>query len=118
MKLQLTALVFFITLHACKKDPQYFIGKWQITSVVTQNDTIQLADNWMHLKGDLTFVSYDGMEQKEEVGFWSYTPDDNILIIDGAGDDDDSQWTLSMNQDTLFFHATSEDLLLMAIPLE
>jgi len=106
--------MLFVALHGCKKTPEYFIGKWQILIVVENNESTDLIENWMHLKSDGTFESYDGKLKKNESGKWTYQLDEKRLFIDSEGETGDSQWNLSMKNDTLIFHSTSDNLYLIA----
>jgi len=114
MKISKTLLVVFIGLYACSKSPEFFIGKWQILNVVENNESVDLIENWMHLKRNGTFKSYDGSVKKSESGKWTYQFKENRLFIDGEGEKADSEWNLSIKNDTLFFHSTSDNLYLVA----
>ena len=105
--------LLLVLLGACKKSPTYFLGKWEILNVVEHDTTIDLVDNWIMLNKDGTFESYDGNLKKKEVGKWMYDPKSKRLVIDGAGETNDSEWTLARKQDTLFFHATSGNMYLI-----
>ena len=107
-------LLLFIGFSACKKSPEYFIGKWQIWNVIDNNKSVDLIDNWMHLKSNGTFESYDGTLKKSENGRWTYNLKEKTLFVDGAGEGSDSEWILSTANDTLFFHSTSGNLYLIA----
>lgn len=107
-------LLVFIVCYACSTSSDYFIDKWQITHVVENNTYTALSENWMHLKNDHTFESYDGDIKKVETGTWEYYPHKKRLHIYGEGDEGDSQWRLSVKKDTLFFHSLTEDLFLIA----
>ncbi|NNF35794.1 MAG: hypothetical protein HKN68_16920 [Saprospiraceae bacterium] len=111
----ISPFLFILVLFACKSSPDYFIGKWQILKVVNDNDTIDLDDNWMHLKEGGIFESYDGALKKNESGKWTYQTADKILFIEGEGEEGDSEWMISMQSDTLFFHSTSSALYLIAM---
>lgn len=75
---------------------------------------MELVDNWMHLKTDGTFESNDGNLKKNEYGKWTYQSDEKRLFIDGEGEHADSEWTLLIRNDTLFFHSTSDNSYLIA----
>ncbi len=105
-------LLLLVLCSACRQSDDYFIGKWQIVHVVENDAAIALEDNFMHVKRNGTFNSYDGSLNKHETGTWAYRDDKKILIIDG--EDDDSKWKLSLRNDTLFFHALSGNLYLIA----
>lgn len=60
-------LLIFIGVYACKKSPEYFIGKWQILNVVEDDKSTNLVENWMYLKKNGTFDSYDGTLKKTKV---------------------------------------------------
>ena len=107
-------LLLFIGISACKKSPEYFIGKWQILNVVEGDTSTDLIENWMHLKKNGTFDSYDGTLKKGESGKWTYKLEEKIILIDGEGKEGDSQWILATRNDTLFFHSTSGNLYLIA----
>ena len=107
-------LVIFSVLYSCNKSPEHFIGKWQIMNVVENNESIDLIENWMHLKSNGTFESYDGNLKRSESGKWRYQFKEKRLFIDGVGEKTDSEWTLSTKNDTLFFHSTSDNLYLIA----
>lgn len=115
-----TILLCFLLVAfcACKKSTDYFFGKWQILKVVEHDVTMALDDNWIALKGDGTFESYDGALKKKELGNWTYDHRSKKLSIDGTGKANDSEWTLTMKQDTLFFHATSSKVYLIAKKIE
>ena len=83
-------------------------------NVVNDNESVDLIDNWMHLKSNGTFESYDGNLKKSESGTWTYQFREQRLFINGEGENADSEWTLSTKNDTLFFHATSDNLYLIA----
>ncbi len=104
LKYLLGLCLLLVLFSACRKNPTYFLGKWEILHVVDQESTIDLVDNWIMLNSDGSFESYDGALKKKEVGNWSYIPKSKKLIIDGAGDTADSVWTLTRKQDSLFFH--------------
>ena len=112
-------LIFiFFGLYTCSKSPEFFIGKWQILSVVENNTSINLNENWMHLKNDGTFKSYDGDWKKTEIGKWEYEINDKKIFIDGNGEEGDSFWYLTIKQDTLIFQSTSNDSYLIAKKIE
>ena len=67
-----TILLIFVTLNSCTTSSEYFIGKWQILNVVENNKTVELVENWIHIKSDGTFESYDGNLKKNESGTWTY----------------------------------------------
>lgn len=113
-KISKTILLIFIGLYACNQSPEYFIGKWQILNVVKNNESVELVENWMHLKSNGTFESYDGTLKKSESGKWTYQFKGKKLFIDGEGEEGDSEWILSTRNDTLFFHSTSDNLYLIA----
>lgn len=104
MKLKISTIIIliFIGFIACNKSPEYFIGKWQIMNVVENNESIDLIENWMHLKSNGTFESYDGNLIRSESGKWNYQFREKRLFIDGEGEKADSEWTLSTKNDTLF----------------
>ncbi len=114
LKIIIIIVMLFVALNACKKSPEYFIGKWQILNVVENNESIDLIENWIHLKSNGTFESYDGNLKKNESGKWTYQLDEKRLFIDGEGETGDSQWNLSVKNDTLIFHSTSDNLYLTA----
>lgn len=118
LKISKIILLIFIALFACKNSPDYFIGKWQIVNVVENDESIDLIENWMHLKSNGTFNSYDGTLKKNETGKWTYQLKEKILLIDGEGEEGDSEWILSTKNDTLFFHSTSNNLFLIAKKIE
>ena len=107
-------LLLFIGFSACKKSSEYFIGKWQILHIVENNQSVDLIENWMHLKPNGTYDSYDKTSKKSESGKWTYKPKEQTLLIDGEGEEGDSQWTLTTKNDTLYFHSTSSNLYLIA----
>ncbi|MGK0446886.1 MAG: hypothetical protein ACJA2M_000655 [Polaribacter sp.] len=111
-------LLFFTILYACSQPSEFFIGKWQILNVVEDNVSVDLMENWMHLKKNGTFESYDGELKKVEYGKWEYQSKDKKLFIDGVGEDGDSQWSLSLRNDTLIFQSTSDNLYLISKRLE
>lgn len=111
-------LIFFILLYSCKKPTAFFIGKWQILNVVEDNVSIDLKENWMHLKNNGTFESYDGELKKIEQGKWKYQSKGKKLFIDGVGENDDSHWSLSMRNDTLIFQSISDNLYLISKRIE
>ena len=115
MKLKYIVVLYLLVVlpSACQKTPTYFLGKWEIRKVVEQDTTIDLEDNWILLHKDGTFQSYDGAINKEEVGHWMYDHKSKRLVIDGNGETADSEWTLTIKQDTLFFHATSGNMYLI-----
>ncbi len=114
-KFSKTILLIFIGLYACSKSPEYFIGKWQILNVVENNKSMNLIENWIHLKNNGTFESYDGNLKKNESGKWTYQFKEKKLFLDS---EEDSQWTLSMKKDTLIFYSTSDNLYLIAMKIE
>ncbi len=113
-------VLVFIGLSACGESHDYYIGKWQITHIhiVSNSTRTPLNDNWMHLKQDRTFESYDGNLKKKETGVWKYESSQKRLFIDGAGDKNDSEWRLSVKNDTLFFHSITGDIYLIANEIE
>jgi len=113
LKISKAIILIFIGLYACNKSSEYFIGKWQILNVVENNESVDLIENWMHLKSNGTFESYDGNLKKNESGKWAYHFKEKRLFLDGDGEKADSEWTLSIKNDTLFFHSTSDNLYLI-----
>jgi len=63
-KTRKTILIIFIVLYACNQSSEYFIGKWQILNIVENNESVELVQNWIHLKSDRTFENYDGNLKK------------------------------------------------------
>lgn len=115
MKQKIIILILIhIALHACKISPEYFVGKWEILNVVENNESIDLVENWIHLKSDGTFESYDGELKKIEHGQWKYQFKERKLFIEGTGLDSDSQWNLFKKNDTLIFQSTSYDMYLIS----
>lgn len=109
-----TILLFLILLYACNQSCEFFIGKWKILNVVEDNKSIDLMENWMHLKSNGTFESYDGELKKIAHGKWKYQSKEKNLFIDGIGKDIDSDWSLSIKNDTLVFQSTSKNLYLIS----
>ncbi|WP_323788108.1 hypothetical protein [Psychroserpens sp.] len=107
-------VVLFIGLYSCSKSPEFFIGKWQILSIVENNKTTDLKDNWMHLKDDGTFESYNGTINKTETGKWTYQPTKKELFIDGPGENGDTFWYLLLKKDNLIFQSTTKNSYLIA----
>ena len=120
MKLKISTCIICLCFSfiSCNTSSEYFIGKWQILTVVENNTVIELTENWMHLKSNGIFESYDGGLKKNESGTWSYQLENKILAIDGEGKAGDSQWKLSMKNDTLIFQATADDLYLTAVKMQ
>ena len=120
MKLKISTSIICLCFGfmSCTTSSEYFIGKWQILNVVENTTVIELTENWMHLKSNGTFESYDGGLKKNESGIWSYQPETKILAIDGEGKAGDSQWKLSMKNDTLIFQATADDVFLTAVKMQ
>nr|WP_321233063.1 hypothetical protein [uncultured Psychroserpens sp.] len=114
-RIKKSLLILFIVFFSCNKSSNFFIGKWQIFNVVENNESIDLVDNWIDLKSNGTFMSYDGSLEKKEIGKWTYLIEEKKIAING---DVDSQWTLSIKSDTLFFHSTTDNLYLIAKKLE
>lgn len=113
-----TIILMFILLNSCSQSSDFFIGKWHILHVVENNKSIDLIENWMHLKNDGTFESYDGDLKKMEYGTWNYTPKDKRLFIDAKGETGDSHWNLSIKNDTLIFKSTTDNLYLVSKKIE
>jgi len=113
-------IILLICLFGCSsKSPFFFIGKWQILSIVDNNQDFGLKNNWIHLKKDGEFDSYDGDSDKSEAGKWGYNPKDKLLYIySNTDEEDDSKWILSMRNDTLIFSSNENDLSLKAIKIE
>lgn len=66
---------------------------------------ISLNDNWINLKSDETFNSYDGESNKDESGSWSYSLNDKKLYINSdSGEKNDSEWFIHTTNDTLIFN--------------
>ncbi|MEM7552111.1 MAG: hypothetical protein AAF363_20675 [Bacteroidota bacterium] len=114
LKISKIILLILIGLSACNESPEYFIGKWQVLNVVENNKSIDLIDNWIRLNSNGTFESYDRDLKKNETGKWTYQSEEKRLFIDGEGEETDSEWTLSIKEDTLFFHSTSNNSYLIA----
>ena len=114
----LTLVLFLILLASCRQTPEPFIGKWQILTVVEGNQSIDLMENWMHLKEDGSFESYDGALKKKESGKWTYTSETKQLFIDGEGNKGDSHWRLSLQTDTLLFHSITDSVYLISKKME
>ena len=117
LKTALSVGLLLFAFASCTKPEDQFIGKWQILTVVENNTPVSLKDNWMYLKPDGTFDSFDGDLGKHESGLWTYQSKSQTLLIDGNGEDGDSEWRISTKNDTLFFHATSGNLYLTAIKM-
>jgi uncharacterized protein with GYD domain len=84
-----------------------FIGKWQILSIVENNQPSELTDNWINLMGNGTFESNDGESKINRTGKWNYFPAEQKLYIHSDADEkDDSEWFISSQNDTLIFRAT------------
>jgi len=110
-------LLFCLCLFGCNKSSEFFIGKWQILSVVENDESIRLIDNWIHLKVDGTFTSYDGELEKKENGNWHYENKTGELIIDGNEDSEDSRWYLQTKNDTLIFKSNNKTTYLYAVKI-
>ncbi|MEX0288214.1 MAG: hypothetical protein AB3N14_03815 [Flavobacteriaceae bacterium] len=112
----ITALILFLVGQSCAdSSSDFFLGNWQIVAVVEDNKTLKLEENWMHLKADGTFDSYDGAVNKSETGLWVFNPKSKGLTIDGSsGSEDDSEWIVSLRNDTLFFSSKVGDTYLIA----
>ena len=104
-----------ILLLACGRSSEFFIGKWQILSVVEDDQVMDLHENWIHLKEDGTFSSYDGEAKKSETGKWLFDNSSNELFIDGEGDSEDSYWLLSLKNYTLIFRSVNGSMYLNAV---
>ncbi len=113
-KISKIIILIFIGLSACNLSTKYFIGKWQILHVVENDTSINLIDNWIQLKKDRTFESYDGSLKKSERGKWTYRSDEKRLFIVGNGATANSEWILSIKNDTLFFYSTTDNSYLIA----
>ena len=113
-----TLILILFVFYTCSDAPEYFVGKWQILSIVENNESIDLAENWIHLRSDGTFESYDGVLDKIEMGKWVYQHKEKQLFIDGQEKDGDSYWHLSIKKDTLIFQSTSDKLYLVAKKME
>lgn len=113
-------LILILIGISCTKSPsEFLIGKWQILNVVENDQSIELNDNWMHLKSDGTFNSHDGDSDKNENGKWTYIENEKVLYIDdGSGNSDGSEWILSFKSDTLIFSAKKDSLYLIAKKLK
>lgn len=106
--------VIIILFSSCGKETDYIIGKWQILKVVENEQSTDLIENWMHIKSDGTFHSYDGVLGKKESGRWTYTSIEKKISIDGEGEEGDSQWFLIKSNDTLIFRSTTTQMYLIA----
>ncbi len=112
-------IILLIFLVNCSSQPtEFFIGKWQILAVVENHKRITLNNNWMHLKNDGRFDSYDGDSDKSEMGNWEYDSGSKTLHINGNSENDDSKWVLSMRSDTLLFSSPEGDFYLEAVRLK
>jgi len=114
LKTNYIIILLFILFFSCEQSSEFFVGKWQILNIVEDEVSIDLIDNWMHLKSNGTFESYDGELKKIERGKWTYQPEEKILFIDGVGKEGDSYWSLSIKNDTLIFKSTSDNLYLIS----
>jgi hypothetical protein len=115
MRNAILLLLFFLGANCTNRPSKIFIGKWQIINVVENGQFIKLNDNWMDLKSDGTFSSYDGNSNKKENGKWVYSEKEKVLSIDDAsGNNDDSEWILLIKADTLIFTAKKGNLYLIA----
>ena len=110
--------MFIILFSSCKTEGNYFTGKWQILKVVENEQSTDLVENWMHIKSDGTFQSYDGVLDKKESGRWTYLSKEKIIYIDGEGEEGDSEWVLESSNNTLIFHSTVSQLYLIAKKLD
>ncbi len=112
--------ILLIFLVGCSsKSPHFFVGKWQILSVVENDQYLVLKNNWMHLKNDGSFYSYDGDSDKSETGNWEYKTEEKILKINGnAVEEDNSEWILFLSNDTLIFSSIENDLYLKAVKIK
>jgi len=77
-----------------------------------------LDNNWIHLKDDGRFVSYDGDSNKSENGNWEYDPKGKVLYIKGNTGEKDSKWILLMKNDTLTFSSNENNLYLIAVEMK
>lgn len=103
---------------SCKKSIDLFIGKWKIIEVVENENVIPLQENWIHLKPNGTFESYDGYLKKNEKGTWKYESKNKKLFIDAPGDKNDSDWRIELKNDTLYFQSIIDDSYLVSIKKE
>ena len=101
----------------CHESSEFFIGKWQILSIVENNKNFELKENWIQLKSNGTFTSYDGELNKTESGFWKHDNKTNDLLIDDEEDAGDSSWNLEMRNDSLIFKSTIDSTYLISTRL-
>jgi hypothetical protein len=113
-----TAIIFLICLlitFSCGNDDsitEKIIGKWErqrvteLSEDVTQNHNPG-SDRWIRFKKDAgineggTFESGSG-DKKENTGKWIYDKKENELFIDSnAGEDDDSYWDVTIEDNTM-----------------
>ena len=79
------------------------VGKWSLSQITIfdedrTSDLNPNNDRWLELKADGTFVS--GGTVGRNTG--KYAIEDNILRLDSdAGEDDDSNWKITISSDTL-----------------
>jgi hypothetical protein len=118
MKKSSALILLLFGILSCKPTSEPFIGKWQILKIVENNESTDLVENWINLKNNGTFESYDGEFKKQENGKWLYSSEDKVLLIDGEGEEGDSEWILNFKNDSLVFHSKSNSMYLISKRIE
>jgi hypothetical protein len=106
----LGTFIFTLLLEGCFFDPPKDItGKWLMLKVLQEKQDVTsdhdpFDERFIFVRSDSTFES-GGRPYGSNTGKYVYDPENQILYLDSdAGPEDDSQWKVSIQGDTMFWH--------------
>jgi len=104
---------FLLVISCSTPSKDEIINRWKIVKVIEGEETIYLKNNWIQFNDSGTFQSFDEATGKSESGDWSY--DAGELKLYTGRQEEDSDWILSFENDTLLFAASDKDTYLKAV---
>ena len=106
-----TALLGFLFLSACagSKLEKEVRGDWSIAKIQHEGQFIP-EGIWLKLEEGNRYSSGHDLAEVPHVGRWTIEEGGSLLVLDSdLGEEDDSQWALSMQGDTMILRGSPYD---------